>query len=574
MSIAVGSNFGPFEVCSELGCGAFGTVYRVKDIHTDELSAIKVYKSIRGAIAEVGAFGKLTNAELNFCLPKIDYFAIGTKHCLQMPCLPTDLFEIMYEGSNKYTFTTDEIRHIGYQLCSAVAYLHDSGLIHNDLKPENILLCDATIEMRGSGLRRTDIRVADLGHAIRRTNMTFDLEPTTAYSAPEVILKRRWDYQLDFWSIGCILAELHFGEQLFTQSRSVAHIAQVQGVVGKIKMSAKLQTRFSYPYIQVHPVFKPLLQFKGVPLSELDELFDIIKKMLTPSPLERCSAKEALSMPFFSSPQYSPSHSHSHSHYKLQYIRPTHFWGKPMPIQPATPSPAEGVFRYKSEVFCTIKPTSAPKLVKLLIVPELDGQWTASAIITMALKHDVHGIVIAGNVVGPQKADLRYLEACMLAIQEIAGVRPTFVICGQKDRWRGVLSRVEIARSMIPAQYIENECFVFEGVKIFGTSMTVADTEDDLLTSLMRYNPSELNPFGNLPGDVDVIIAHNDRDQRVLDLIDGADCTLKAAVFGNMSSIETTGFSVRNSVVCVNAGRPLGVTGTPPPRPLVLQIAN
>lgn len=37
----------------------------------------------------------------------------------------------------------DHVRHMAYQLCYAVKFLHDNKLTHTDLKPENILFVDS-----------------------------------------------------------------------------------------------------------------------------------------------------------------------------------------------------------------------------------------------------------------------------------------------------------------------------------------------------------------------------------------------------------------------------------------------
>lgn len=39
------------------------------------------------------------------------------------------------------------MRHIGYQLCYAVKFLHDNKLTHTDLKPENILFVDSDYDV-------------------------------------------------------------------------------------------------------------------------------------------------------------------------------------------------------------------------------------------------------------------------------------------------------------------------------------------------------------------------------------------------------------------------------------------
>lgn len=37
----------------------------------------------------------------------------------------------------------EHVRHISYQLCYSVKFLHDNKLTHTDLKPENILFVDS-----------------------------------------------------------------------------------------------------------------------------------------------------------------------------------------------------------------------------------------------------------------------------------------------------------------------------------------------------------------------------------------------------------------------------------------------
>lgn len=108
------------------------------------------------------------------------------------------------------------MRHIGYQLCYSVKFLHDNKLTHTDLKPENILFVDSDYDLVYNSkkvrfevmlkfrsfftyfhlfqrrdvkrVKRTDVRLIDFGSA------TFDHEhhstivSTRHYRAPEVIL--------------------------------------------------------------------------------------------------------------------------------------------------------------------------------------------------------------------------------------------------------------------------------------------------------------------------------------------------------------------------------------------------
>ena len=58
----------------------------------------------------------------------------------------------------KRPFTEKEVAQIMFQICSAVKYLHDSGIAHRDLKPENLLLTsndqDAIIKLTDFGFAK------------------------------------------------------------------------------------------------------------------------------------------------------------------------------------------------------------------------------------------------------------------------------------------------------------------------------------------------------------------------------------------------------------------------------------
>ena len=52
------------------------------------------------------------------------------------------------QKDNQYQpYPMEQVRHISYQLCHAVKFLHDNKLTHTDLKPENILFVDSDYEI-------------------------------------------------------------------------------------------------------------------------------------------------------------------------------------------------------------------------------------------------------------------------------------------------------------------------------------------------------------------------------------------------------------------------------------------
>lgn len=55
-----------------------------------------------------------------------------------------------------------------------------------------------------------------------------------SYRAPEVILGCKYDYKVDIWSLGCIVAELYSGYVLFQNESVVGLLARVLGIMGPI----------------------------------------------------------------------------------------------------------------------------------------------------------------------------------------------------------------------------------------------------------------------------------------------------------------------------------------------------
>lgn len=50
----------------------------------------------------------------------------------------------MFQKDNNYQpYPMEHVRHISYQLCYSVKFLHDNKLTHTDLKPENILFVNS-----------------------------------------------------------------------------------------------------------------------------------------------------------------------------------------------------------------------------------------------------------------------------------------------------------------------------------------------------------------------------------------------------------------------------------------------
>ena len=108
------------------------------------------------------------------------------------------------------SITADVKHQIELSLFSALAHIHDLGIIHRDIKPSNILLRTLT----------GPIYLADFGIAWSPNDP--DSEPadqkitdvgTTCYRPPELLFGyTNYDQSLDMWAAGCVIAELEHPE--------------------------------------------------------------------------------------------------------------------------------------------------------------------------------------------------------------------------------------------------------------------------------------------------------------------------------------------------------------------------
>nr|CAI5817145.1 unnamed protein product [Callosobruchus analis] len=108
------------------------------------------------------------------------------------------------------TLTEPEARYYLKQILSGVSYLHSNKIIHRDLKLGNLFLSDELI-----------VKIGDFGLAAK---IEFDGERkktlcgTPNYIAPEILLKAGHSFEVDIWSVGCIMYTLLVGKPPFETS--------------------------------------------------------------------------------------------------------------------------------------------------------------------------------------------------------------------------------------------------------------------------------------------------------------------------------------------------------------------
>ncbi|MED6290324.1 Serine/threonine-protein kinase plk1 [Characodon lateralis] len=196
-----------------LGKGGFAKCYEITDVETNQVfagkivpkalilkqhqrekmtSEIAIHKSLNHANV-VGFHGFFEDDDFVFVVLEI--------------CRRRSLLEL---HKRRKAVTEPEARYYMTQLLKGVHYLHNNRVIHRDLKLGNIFLNDDM-----------DVKIGDFGLA---TKIEFDGERkktlcgTPNYIAPEVLCKKGHSYEVDVWSLGCILYTLLVGKPPFETS--------------------------------------------------------------------------------------------------------------------------------------------------------------------------------------------------------------------------------------------------------------------------------------------------------------------------------------------------------------------
>jgi serine/threonine-protein kinase len=207
------STLGRYEVVSELGQGAMGTVYKARDPLLDRIVAIKTVNLTlpREEVAEYEArFYQEAKAAGQLSHPNIvTIYDIGKSEKLAYMAMELlEGHELRRMLASHVPIPVQQALDIAAQVADGLQYAHERGIIHRDIKPANVMVLNDGV-----------VKITDFGIARMRNNevktMTGMILGSPKYMSPEQVAGKRADPRSDIFSLGVVLYELVTGTSPF-----------------------------------------------------------------------------------------------------------------------------------------------------------------------------------------------------------------------------------------------------------------------------------------------------------------------------------------------------------------------
>ena len=286
-----------YEIVSKIGRGKYSEVFEGINVLNDLPCIIKVLKPVKmkKIYREVKILKNLTGGPNVIALLDIVRDSKSKIPALIFEQIRNVDFRILYPK-----FTIADIQHYFTQLLIALDYSHSMGIMHRDVKPQNIMIDPQTRK-----LRLIDWGLAEFYHS----GMDYNVRVASRYhKGPELLINlQQYDYSLDLWSVGCMLAAIIFKKEYFFRGDSntdqLVQIAKVLGTKDLMAYVDKYDIKLSSEYDSILGNYpkKPWMSFfsKENKHLVLEEVVDLIDKLLQYDHQLRPTAKETLKHAFF-----------------------------------------------------------------------------------------------------------------------------------------------------------------------------------------------------------------------------------------------------------------------------------
>lgn len=201
---------GRYQIRKELGQGGMGKVYLAFDPENNRLVALKVLlaeetastKAIKRFWREAKTMGKLSHPHI------VQLYEIGQEQGHDFFTMEFIEGTTLREMMRQKPLSIEQIVNVMMQVCSAVHYAHQHGVIHRDLKPANVM-----IDKNGQA-KVLDFGLAKVSQASTNLTKSGTLMGTLQYMPPEQASgeSKGIDARSDVYALGATLYELLTGQ--------------------------------------------------------------------------------------------------------------------------------------------------------------------------------------------------------------------------------------------------------------------------------------------------------------------------------------------------------------------------
>ncbi|XP_038825322.1 casein kinase II subunit alpha'-like isoform X2 [Salvelinus namaycush] len=274
------SNQDNYQLVRKLGRGKYSEVFEAVNVSNNEKVVVKILKPVKK---------KKIKREI-----KILENLRGGTNIIRLVDTVKDPVEL-------YQKLTDfDIRFYVYELLKALDYCHSMGIMHRDVKPHNVM-----IDHQMRKLRLIDWGLAEFYHPAQEYNVRV---ASRYFKGPELLVDYQlYDYSLDMWSLGCMLASMIFlkepffhGQDNYDQLVRIAKVLGTDELFGYLhKYHIELDTRFKDLLgQQTRKRWEQFVQTENQHLVTPESL-DLLDKLLRYDHQQRLTAAEAMQHPYF-----------------------------------------------------------------------------------------------------------------------------------------------------------------------------------------------------------------------------------------------------------------------------------
>jgi eukaryotic-like serine/threonine-protein kinase len=209
---------GRYELEELVGKGGMSSVYRAKDRLLERTVAIKLLHEHYSRDEDyVERFRREARAAAQLSHPNIvtviDRGEDGGRQFIVFEYIDGQNLKQLVESKGRLPVRT--ALELGIEIGRALAFAHESGLVHRDVKPQNVLLGNGDVKVTDFGIARS----ADVQHGLTQTGTVLG---TSDYIAPEQASGQHVSALSDVYSLGVVVYELLSGDPPYSGDNFLA----------------------------------------------------------------------------------------------------------------------------------------------------------------------------------------------------------------------------------------------------------------------------------------------------------------------------------------------------------------